>query len=156
MSLNFKRCIYQVILKFELRKVHIVHNIYFVLVLHEYNTSYTSHKIYTVWLCWVWPTLPIWQWFSSLQWYHTSGYKATCKYIGKNKIENNKNRRFSWCQTYKQLSLKTTLPKRGPTYRRKVVNPWHQTPQGQSVAKPGTLLQNIIIESKYLQKKIQG
>ena len=25
-----------------------------------------------------------------------------------------------------------------PTYRRQVVNPRHQTPQGQSVAKPGT------------------
>ena len=30
------------------------------------------------------------------------------------------------------------FPKTGPTYRRRVVNPRHQTSQGQSVAKPGT------------------
>ena len=44
------------------------------------------------------------------------------------------------CQTYKQLSFQTWFPKNGPTYRRQVVNPWHQTLQGQSVAKPGTRL----------------
>ena len=44
------------------------------------------------------------------------------------------------CQTYKQLSFQTWFPKNGPTYRRQVVNPWHQTLQGQSVAKPGTPL----------------
>ena len=33
--------------------------------------------------------------------------------------------------------FKIRFPKCGPTYWRQVVNPWHQTSQGQSVAKPG-------------------
>ena len=41
-------------------------------------------------------------------------------------------------QTYYHLKL--DFQKNGQTYRRQVVNPWHQTPQGQSVAKPGTPL----------------
>ena len=32
------------------------------------------------------------------------------------------------------------FPKSGATYRRQVINPRHQTPQRQSVAKPGTPL----------------
>ena len=38
-------------------------------------------------------------------------------------------------QTYYHFKL--DLKKSGPTYRVQVVNPRHQTPQGQSVAKPG-------------------
>ena len=45
-----------------------------------------------------------------------------------------------------QLLFKIRFPKGGPTCRRQVVNPWHQTPQGQSVAKPETPLQNIQVE----------
>ena len=45
-----------------------------------------------------------------------------------------------------QLLFKIRFPKSGPTCRRQVVNPRHQTPQGQSVAKPETPLQNIQIE----------
>ena len=45
-----------------------------------------------------------------------------------------------------QLLFKIRFPKGGPTYRRQVVNPRHQTPQGQSVAKPETPLQNIQVE----------
>ena len=41
-----------------------------------------------------------------------------------------------------QLLFKIRFPKSGPTYGRQVVNPRHQTPQGQSVAKPETPLQN--------------
>ena len=44
-----------------------------------------------------------------------------------------------------QLLFKIRFPKGGPTCRRQVVNP-HQTPQGQSVAKPETPLQNIQVE----------
>ena len=36
--------------------------------------------------------------------------------------------------------LKVDFQKSGPIYRRQVVNPRHQTPQGQSVAKPETAL----------------
>ena len=43
-----------------------------------------------------------------------------------------------------QLLFKIRFPKGGPTCRRQVVNPRHQTPQGQSVAKPETPLQNIV------------
>ena len=45
-----------------------------------------------------------------------------------------------------QLLFKIRFPKGGPTCRRQVVNPRHQTPQGQSVAKPETPLQNILVE----------
>ena len=38
------------------------------------------------------------------------------------------------------------IPKEGPTCRRQVVNLRHQTPQGQSVAKPETPLQNVQVE----------
>ena len=40
-----------------------------------------------------------------------------------------------------QLLFKIQCPKGGPTCRRQVVNPRHQTPQGQSVTKPETPLQ---------------
>ena len=45
-----------------------------------------------------------------------------------------------------QLVFKIRFPKDGPTCRRQVVNPRHQTSQGQSVAKPETPLQNIQVE----------
>ena len=45
-----------------------------------------------------------------------------------------------------QLLFKIRYPKGGPICRRQVVNPRHQTPQGQSVAKPETPLQNIQVE----------
>ena len=43
------------------------------------------------------------------------------------------------------LLFQTTFPKSGPTCRRQVFNSRHQTSQGQSVAKPGTPLQNIVV-----------
>ena len=46
---------------------------------------------------------------------------------------------------YVKLLFKIRFPKDRPTCRRQVVNPRHQTPQGQSVAKPETPLQNIYI-----------
>ena len=45
-----------------------------------------------------------------------------------------------------QLLFKIQFPKGEPTCRRQVVKPRHQTPQGQSVAKPETPLQNIQVE----------
>ena len=42
--------------------------------------------------------------------------------------------------------LKVDFQKRGQTCRSQVVNPRHQTPQGQSLAKPETPLQNIQVE----------
>ena len=45
-----------------------------------------------------------------------------------------------------QLLFKIRFPEGGPTCRMQVVNPRHQTPQGQSVAKPETPLQNIQVE----------
>ena len=59
----------------------------------------------------------------------------------KNKIQ------YSLCQRpTAQLLFRIRFPKGGPTCRRQVVNPRHQTPQGQSVAKPETPLQNIQVE----------
>ena len=45
-----------------------------------------------------------------------------------------------------QLLFKIRFQKGGPTCRRQVVNPRHQTPQKQSIAKPETPLQNIQVE----------
>ena len=50
---------------------------------------------------------------------------------------------YPLCQSAAQLLFKSRSPKGGPTCRRQAVNPRHQTPQGQSVAKPETPLQNI-------------
>ena len=43
--------------------------------------------------------------------------------------------------------IKTRFPKKGLEFGRRVVNPWHQTPQGQLVAKPGTPVYNTLVES---------
>ena len=45
-----------------------------------------------------------------------------------------------------QLVFKDRFLKGGPTCRRQVVNPRHQTSQGQSVAMPEASLQNIQVE----------
>ena len=45
-----------------------------------------------------------------------------------------------YVQLTNPLSFQTRFPKSGTTYRKQVVHPRHQTPQGQSVAKPGTPL----------------
>ena len=45
-----------------------------------------------------------------------------------------------------QLLFKIRFPKDGPTCRRQVVNPRHQTLQRQSDAKPEIPLQNIQVE----------
>ena len=45
-----------------------------------------------------------------------------------------------------QLLFKIRFPKGGPTWSRQVVDPPHQTPQGQSIAQPETPLQNIQVE----------
>ena len=47
---------------------------------------------------------------------------------------------------YVKPTAQLLFPQGGPTCRRQVVNPRHQTPQGQSVAKPETPLQNIQVE----------
>ena len=51
-----------------------------------------------------------------------------------------------YVKTTAQLLFNIRLPKGGPTCRRQVVNPRHQTPQAQSVAQPETPLQNIQVE----------
>ena len=87
------------------------------------------------------------------------------EYLKKNKEYLRKQyRKMIWCiKTYiiayvktqkiryiihyvKTTAQKIRFPKGGTTCRRQVVNPRHQTPQGQSVAKPETPLQNIQIE----------
>ena len=37
----------------------------------------------------------------------------------------------------------------GPTYRGQVIDPQQQTPQGKSVAKPGTPLLSILVENTH-------
>ena len=51
-----------------------------------------------------------------------------------------------YCQPTAQLLFKIRFPKGGLTCGRQVVNPRHQTPQGQSVAKPETPVWNIQVE----------
>ena len=54
--------------------------------------------------------------------------------------QNTKKIRFiiQYVKPTAQLLFRIRFPKGGPTCRRQVVNPRHQTPQGQSVAKPET------------------
>ena len=63
-------------------------------------------------------------------------------------VKTQKNVRFiiHYVKPTAQLVFKIRFPKGGPTCRRQVVNPRHQTPQGQSVIKPETPLQNIQVE----------
>ena len=62
--------------------------------------------------------------------------------------QNTKKIRFiiHYVKPTTQLLFRIRFPKGGPTCRRQVVNPRHQTSQGQSVAKPETPLQNIQVE----------
>ena len=53
---------------------------------------------------------------------------------------------INYVKSTAQLLFKIRFLKGGPTWRRQVVNPRHQTPQGQSVAKPEIPLQNIQVE----------
>ena len=57
-----------------------------------------------------------------------------------NIIENNEKVVLHNVKLTNPLSFQTRFPKSGPTHWRQVGNPRHQTPQGQSVAKPGTPL----------------
>ena len=63
--------------------------------------------------------------------------------------QNTKKIRFNihYVKPTAQLLFKIRFPKSGPKCRRQVVNPRHQTPQGQSVTKPETPLQNIPVET---------
>ena len=62
--------------------------------------------------------------------------------------QNTKKWRFTihYAKPTAQLLFKSRVPKSGQTCRKQVVNPRHQTPHGQSVATPGTSLQNIQVE----------
>ena len=63
-------------------------------------------------------------------------------------VETQKKIRFiiHYVKPTAQLLFKIRFPKGEPTCRRQMVNPRHQTLQGQSVAKPETPLQNIQVE----------
>ena len=65
--------------------------------------------------------------------------------------QNTKKLRFiiHYVKPTAQLLFRIRVPKGGPTCRRQVVNPRHQTSQGQSVAKPETPLQNIQVDNGY-------
>ena len=60
--------------------------------------------------------------------------------------QNTHTKKIYYVKPTAQLLFKIRFPKDGPTCRRQVVNPRHQTPQGQSVAKPETPMQNIQVE----------
>ena len=71
-------------------------------------------------------------------------------YVGGIKIyvKHNKNNEkvvVHYVKLTNALSFQTWFPK-SATYRRQLVNPRHQTPYGQSVEKPGTPLETIMIE----------
>ena len=67
-------------------------------------------------------------------------YNCICQNTKKSKYT------IQYVKTTAQLVFKNRFPKDGPTCRRQVVNPRHQTSQGQSVANPETPLQNIQVE----------
>ena len=62
------------------------------------------------------------------------------------KIQNKIRYAIHYVKPTAQLLFKNRFPKGGPTGRRLMVNPRHQTPQGQPVAKPETPPQNILVE----------
>ena len=68
-----------------------------------------------------------------------------CKVLRFEAIKNNKKVVFLYVTLTNLLSFETRFLKNGPTYKRQVINPRHQTPHGQSVANPGTPLQNILV-----------
>ena len=53
-----------------------------------------------------------------------------------NIIKNNEKMVPHYVKRTNPLSFQTWFPKIETTYKKQVVNPQHQTPQGQSVAKP--------------------
>ena len=63
-------------------------------------------------------------------------------------IQNKRRYTIQYVKPTTQLVFKNRFPKGGPTCRMQVVNPRHQTSQGQSVAKPETPLQNIQVENQ--------
>ena len=73
---------------------------------------------------------------------------AACYVWSNSCLSGNKKaakRLFSFMSSLQILSFKTRFPKSGPTYKRQVFNPRHQTLRGQSVAKSVTPLQNILV-----------
>ena len=83
---------------------------------------------------------------SDIMYYHITRYQDICKYRYK-QIKNI----WKTCSSMSHSRTIEGLNHRFPTYRRQVINPRHQTPQGQSVAKPGTLLLNIRVEDTNLK-----
>ena len=55
-----------------------------------------------------------------------------------NIMESNETIALHYVKLTNPQSFQTKFPKSGPKYTRQVVDPWHQTPHRQSVAKPGT------------------
>ena len=56
----------------------------------------------------------------------------------KSKSKTNERLVLHYVKLTNPISFQTRFAKRGPKYKRQVVNPRHQIPQGQPVAKPGT------------------
>ena len=84
--------------------------------------------------------------------YHLSKDKAkmvrciktyTIAYV---KIQKKRKYTVHYVKPTTQLMFKSRFSKGGPTCRMQVVNPRHQSSQGQSVAKPETTLQNTQVE----------
>ena len=61
---------------------------------------------------------------------------------------------FCYVKLIDQLLFKTRFENSRLTYWRKVINPLYQTLQGQSVAKPGTPMWNILIENTNLNPMV--
>ena len=74
------------------------------------------------------------------------GESVSRGFAGRGALEGYPSHFTSLVKPTAELLFRIRFPKGGPTCRRQVVNPRHQTPQGQSVAKPETPLQNIQVE----------
>ena len=59
--------------------------------------------------------------------------------------QKQQKRCFPLCQTYKTTIILNWISKKLTNIQGQMVNPRHQTPQGQSIAKPETPLYNVLV-----------
>ena len=117
------------------------HVMYFVAIRFDYSFKTTSME--DVSTC-----MSTWKNKEFLRTKHKAKKYMMCQGIYNCICQNKKKWRYTiyYVKPTAQLLFKNRFPKGGPTCRRQVVNPRHQTSQGQPVAKPETPLHNIQVE----------
>ena len=83
-------------------------------------------------------------------------YCETLNTYVKNKIENNEKVVLHYVKLTNQLSFQTRFPKSGPTYRRQMVNPWHQHCKNNPFQSWDSPVEYPSRESKHEIKEAEG